>query len=129
MTAMEVASITVGGGGAAIILRDLFNWLRGRNTDQNAHDRQSRQDTRDEFQELYERQQKDYERQQAEIEELVKREDRYREELSVLWRRFERMSAWMVYLESVLKQHDIKFVSHAEHSSEEHPKLITDGKP
>lgn len=113
----------IGGGGLVVLVREVLTWHRGRNTDQGAQERIARQDTRQEFQDLFNIQQKDLDKANAKIEALERREDRCQQELMVLWRRFERMSAWMLHHESEMKRAKIAFRPFNESSSDEHPKL------
>jgi chromosome segregation ATPase len=126
----EIVVALLGGGAVTVIAQHFFGFLSGRTKEQNTKDQKSRQDTRDGFQALFDRLQKDLDEQHKRIIALQAREDNCRaelqecrDELSRLWRRLERTTTWMSYLENELKRANIPFRPFSEAGTDEHRAL------
>lgn len=119
---MEHVSLIIGSGFGAIFVKELFSWLIKKVDGQNSHDRMSRQDTRLEFDVLFERQQKEIDYGQKRMDEITRREDDCKKELIKLWRMHERQGARIQHLENELTRNKIEFLpwSRKDEESEEH---------
>ncbi len=109
---VEIVSAIVGSSALTIFITKVFEYYK----DRNNVDRLSRQDTRDEFQELYRRQQR-------EIDLLRTREDTCREELGKLWRKFERMSERLSHYEEQMIEAGLLSKPWVENGTGETPNL------
>lgn len=113
---MNEVLIAIFGGTGAIIIRELFAWLLRRNSDAAKENRQSERDKRNGYKDLIDRLEK-------KIDWLEKREDRCREELTIIGRRFERAFAWIAHLENALEGADIPYKKYVDIGTGESPPL------
>lgn len=106
-----------------MLVRETLGWWRGTAADQRASDRQSRQDTRDEFQSLYRHLLKELDKANNKIDALEKREERCQQELSKLWRLYERLKERNDHFENELRNANIPFRPWNEVGTNEHTPL------
>lgn len=128
--------IALCGSGGALLIREVWVGISGWRDGGRTHDRLSRQDTRAEFQELFDRLNAEVSELQARAEEVDKerraeaiesrkREDLCREELNRVWRKFDRQTTWMEYLQDVLTKAGIAFRPWLDPDTAEHKPLTT----
>lgn len=106
-----------------VIVREVLGWWRGSASDQRTFDRQSRQDTRDEFQNLYTHLLRELDKANSKIDALEKREERCQHELTKLWRVYERLKERNDHFENELRNANIPFRPWTEVGTNEHPPL------
>lgn len=109
MGAWEQVGIALGGGVIGTSATAFFVWLRGSKADRIAADQKSRQDTRDEFQILFDRAQREIDRANSKIEALERKHERCEKDFGRLFRMYTRIMAWKDHFQTEMTNAKIPF--------------------